>query len=203
MSAHFRRYALRKKRGGIAVTPEQTNVALAILTLLLAGSTVCLAVATWRMASITKASFDLESRPYFAFKDFLFKFFLEKPADDSEPPTMGAVRIGLRFRNPGRVLIHYQVRTIRITFSGSTVDNPKFELMGGTIFPNDETMFWYGTIQKIDLSTMPKTGVVEYDVEYYAIEKKQTFKSIRKIQYTVHSINPFNVDWLYLEEKDT
>ena len=185
------------------MTPEQTNVALVILTVLLAVATVCLAVATWRMASITKASFDLESRPYFAFKDFLFKFFLEKPADGSQPPTKGSVRIGLKFRNPGRVLIHYQVKNIRITFSGATVDNPKFELMGGSIYPKDETMFWYGAIPNIDLSTMPKTGVVDYEVDYYAIEKKQTFKSTRKVQYTINSINPFDIDWLYLEEKDT
>lgn len=185
------------------MTPEQTNAALTILTLLLAGATVCLAVATWRMASITKASFDLESRPYFAFKDFSFKFFLEKPVDNSQPPTKGAVRIGLKFKNPGRVLIHYQVKTIRITFSGATVDNPEFKLMSGAIYPNDETMFWYGAIQNIDLSTMPKIGVVEYEVDYYAIEKKQIFPSIRKIQYTINSINPFDMDWLYLEEKDT
>ena len=126
------------------MTPEQTNAALAILTFLLAAATVWLAVATWRMASVSKASFDLESRPYFAFKDFLFKFFLEKPINDNQPPTKGAVRIGLKFKNPGRVLIHYQVKTIRITFSGATIDNPKFELMGGAIYPNDETMFWYG-----------------------------------------------------------
>lgn len=185
------------------MTPEQTNVALAILTLLLAAATVWLAVATWRMASVSKASFDLESRPYFAFKDFLFKFFLEKPVNDAQPPTKGAVRIGLKFRNPGRVLIHYQVKTIRITFSGATIDNPKFELMGGAIYPNDETMFWYGAIQNIDLSTMPKTGVVEYEVEYYAVDKKQTFRSIRKIQYTINSVSPFDMDWLYLEEKDS
>lgn len=185
------------------MTPDQTNAALAILTLLLAAATVWLAVATWRMASVTKASFDLESRPYFAFKDFLFKFFLEKPTNDTQPPTKGAIRIGLKFKNPGRVLIHYQVKTIRITFSGATVDNPKFELMGGAIYPNDETMFWYGAIQNIDLSTMPKTGIVEYEVDYYAIEKKQTFKSTRKIQYTINSINPFDMDWLYLEEKDS
>jgi len=185
------------------VTPEQTNEALAILTLLLAVATVWLAVATWRMASITKASFDLESRPYFAFKEFLFKFFLEKPFDTSQVPTKGAVRIGLKFRNPGRVLIHYKVKTIRITFSGATVDNPKFELMGGAIYPNDETMFWYGAIPSIDLSSMPKTGIVEYEVDYYAIGKKQIFKSARKIQYTINSISPFDMDWLYLEEKDT
>lgn len=185
------------------MTPEQTNVALTILTLLLAGATVWLAVATWRMASITKASFDLESRPYFAFKKFFFKFNLEKPADDSLPPAKGAVRIGLIFRNPGRVLIHYKVKSIRITFSGSTIDNPKFELMGGPIYPNDETIFWYGTIPNINISTMPQIGIVEYEVDYHAIEKKQTFKSSRKIQYTISSITPFNIDWLYLEEKDT
>ena len=75
--------------------------------------------------------------------------------------------------------------------------------MGGPIYPKDETMFWYGAIPNIDLSTMPKTGVVDYEVDYYAIEKKQTFKSTRKVQYTINSINPFDIDWLYLEEKDT
>lgn len=176
---------------------------LSIFTFVLAAATVLLAVATWRMVSITKASFDLESRPYFAFKDFLFKFFLEKPEGESQPQLKGSVRIGLRFRNPGRVLIHYQVKTIRITFSGATVDNPKFESMGGSIYPNDETMFWYGTIPNIDISAMPKTGVVDYEVEYYGIEKMGLFKSSRKIQYTINSINPPVIEWLYLEEKDS
>jgi hypothetical protein len=185
------------------VTPEQTNAALAILTLLVAGATVWLAVATWRMASVTKASFDLESRPYFAFKDFLFKFFLEQPANDQRPSSKGALRIGLRFRNPGRVLLHYEVRTIRITFSGATADNQQFAQMGGTIFPNDETVFWCGTIQNIDISTMPHSGEVEYEVLYYASEKKQSFASTRKIQYTINSISPAVYEWLYLEESDS
>jgi|GEM_PF-1978221 len=185
------------------MTPEQTNVTLSSLTFLLAGATVWLAVATWRMASITKASFDLESRPYFAFKNFMFTFHLEKTADGSTPPAKGYVRIGLIFRNPGRVLIHYKVKSIRITFSGSTVDNPNFKLMGGPIYPNDETIFWYDAIPNIDLSTMPKIGIVEYEIDYYAIEKKQTLKSSRKIQYTIRSIDPYNMDWLYLEQKDT
>ena len=184
------------------MTLEQTNVVLAILTFLLAAATVWLAIATWRMASVSKASFDLETRPYFSFKNFLFKFFLEEPTDNNPSPSKGSVRIGLKFKNPGRVLIHYQVEKIRITFSGATIDNPKFELMGGTIYPNDETLFWYGAIQNIDLSTMPKKGNVEYEIKYYAVEKNHTFKSIRKIEYTINSINPFDMDWLYLEEQD-
>jgi hypothetical protein len=185
------------------MTPEQTNSALAIFTFLLAAATVWLAVATWRMASVSKASLDLESRPYFAFKGFWFKFYADKPTEESKPPTKAAVRIGLRFGNPGRVLIHYQVKSVRITFSGTTVDNPKFASTGGPIYPSDETVFWYGTIPNIDISAMPKTGIVEYEVEYYAIERKKTFKSSRKIQYTINSISPFDMDWLYLGEKDT
>lgn len=185
------------------MTPEQTNAALAVLTSLLAAATVWLGIATWRMASVSKASFDLETRPYFAFKEFLFKFLLEKPDQESLPPTKGAVRIGLKFRNPGRVLIYYQVKNIRITFSGSTVDDPKFESKDGPIYPNDETIFWYGAIPNIDISKMPKTGIVEYEVEYYALENKQTFKSSRKIHYTINSIKPFDMDWLYIEQKDT
>ena len=75
--------------------------------------------------------------------------------------------------------------------------------MGGHIHPNDETMFWYGAIPNVDLSTMPKTGVVEYEVEYYSVEGQQKYHSSRKIQYTIYSVNPFHIDWLYLEEKDS
>lgn len=185
------------------MTPEQTNAALAILTFLLAAATVWLAVATWRMASISKDSFALESRPYFAFKNFLFKFHLEGPIDQPSSLKKAAVRIGLRFRNPGRVLIRYQVKNIRITFSGATVDNPKFELMGGIIYPDDETMFWYGAIQNVDISAMPKKGIAEYEVEYRSIEKGKVFYSSRKIEYTINSIEPFDMDWLYLEEQDS
>lgn len=186
------------------MTPDQTNVILAILTFTLAAATVWLAVATWRMASVSKASFDLESRAYFAFKDFMFTFFLEQQEGDEQKSNNALVRIGIKFRNPGRVLIHYQVKTIRVTFDGRTIDEPKFESLGGVIYPNDDTMFWYGTIRNIDVSSFPKSGIVEYTVEYSSFRKKnQSYESSRKIQYTIHSLDPYRIEWLYLSESDS
>jgi len=98
------------------MTPENMNTVLVLLNFFLAASTVCLAVSTWRMAAVSKASFDLESRPYFAFKRFIFKFLNYNSTCDSAPITKGGVRIGLVFRNPGRVLISYQVKNIRLAF---------------------------------------------------------------------------------------
>ena len=185
------------------MTSEKINVLLAIFTLILAGATVWLAIATWRMASVSKKSFDLESRPYFAFRDFHFRFYLEQPEDENQKPTKGGVKIGLIFRNPGKVLISYQVESIHITFAGITIDNPTFISSGGVIYPNDQTVFWYGLIPNIDVSPLPKTGVVEYEVTYSASNKKHQYRTMRKIQYTLNSLDPYNVDWLYLEEKDT
>ena len=185
------------------MTPEQINTVIAIFTVLLAISTVWLAIATWRMASVTKDSFDLESRPYVVFKGFIFKFFRKKTSDEQRADSKAAVRIGLILSNPGRVLVKYVMKTIRITFSGVTLDKPQFQLMGGTIFPNDETVFWYGTIKDIKITEMPKQGIVEYEIEYFSIAKKRKFTSKRTIEYTILSIEPFDIEWLYLEEKDS
>lgn len=186
------------------MTQEQTNIALAALNLVLAGATVWLAIVTWRSALVTKASFELDARPYFAFNNFYFIFFLDKPEDDSLPPSRGTVKIGLIFRNPGRVLINYKVKSIRVTLAGLTIDNPKFEIAGGTIYPNDQSIFWYGNIGNVDISKIPLTGVVEYDVSYYAIDGSKHYDSVRKIQYTINSIIPVSSwDWIYLLEKDS
>lgn len=179
------------------------NTALAVFTFVLAIATVWLAIATWRMASVTKKAFDLESRPYFALKSFIFKFLVEKPTNNAPSPTRGDLKVGLIFRNPGKVLVHYEVKSIRVTFSGATIDNPHFERMGGPIYPNDTTVFWYGVIRNVDISSFPRGGNAEYAVEYHGVPEKGTYTTRRKIQYTINSVEPPDIDWLYLEEEDS
>ncbi|MBM4323386.1 MAG: hypothetical protein FJ115_07495 [Deltaproteobacteria bacterium] len=178
------------------------NTVLAVFTFVLAIATVWLAFATWRMASITKKAFDLESRAYFGFKSFIFKFLVEKSDKDAPHPTKGHLKVGLIFGNPGKVLVHYQVKSIRVTFSGTTINNPHFERMGGPIYPNDTTVFWYGVIQNVDISSFPKSGNAEYTVEYHGVPGKGTHTTRRKIQYTINSVEPPDIDWIYLEEED-
>ena len=182
---------------------DVASAVLALFTVVLAGATVWLAFATRQMASVSKEAFDLESRAYFVFRNFLFKFYVEKPAEGATP-SKGHLKIGLLFANPGKVLINYEVKSIRATYAGTTIDNPSFKSMKGIIHPNDVTVFWYGVIPNVDISAFPKSGVVEYAVEYYSVLRKGLHKSHRKIEYIINAVEPVaDFDWLYLEESDT
>jgi len=182
---------------------DGTNTVLAVFTVVLAVATVWLAIATHRMASLSKEAFALEGRAYFIFKNFIFKFMVEKQAD-APTPAKSHVKVGLIFANPGKVLINYQVKTIRATYAGATIDNPSFKSMKGIIYPNDTTVFWYGVIPNVDISSFPKSGIVEYTVEYYSVPKEGLYRSHRKIEYSINALQPVSdFDWLYLEETDT
>jgi hypothetical protein len=182
---------------------DVANAVLALFTVVLAGATVWLAFATRRMASVSKEAFDLESRAYFVFRNFLFKFYVEKP-EEGKALTKGHMKVGLLFGNPGKVLINYEVKSIRATYAGTTIDNPTFKSMKGVIYPNDQTVFWYGVIPNVDISAFPNSGIVEYTVEYYSVFRKGLHKTQRKIEYIINSVEPVaDFDWLYLEESDT
>jgi len=182
---------------------DVANAVLALFTFVLAVATVWLAFATRWMASVSKEAFDLESRAYFVFRNFLFKFYVEKP-EEGKAPTKGHLKIGLLFGNPGKVLINYEVKSIRATYAGATIDNPAFKSRKGVIYPNDGTVFWYGVIPNVDISAFPKSGVVEYTVEYYSVLRKGLHKTHRKIEYIINAVEPVaDFDWLYLEESET
>ncbi len=154
------------------------------------------------MAAGSKEAFDLESRAYLVFKSFIFKFIVEKQSN-STGPTKSHVKIGLVFANPGRVLVSYEIKSIRATYAGATIDNPSFKSMKSMVHPNDTTVFWYGVIPNVDISAFPKSGVVEYTVEYHSILKEGLYRSHRKIEYTINALEPVSdFDWLYIEESD-
>ncbi len=167
------------------------------LTLILAVTTVWLAFATWRMASISKKAFELETQPYFTFRNFLFKVFVQPPGEEGEIEKTD-LRTGIIFRNPGKIPVRYEVKSLRLTFEGRTIDNPKFINSGGSIYPEDEEIFWYGTILNVDMSALPGTGFLEYEIEYSAVRKQGTVTTTRKVQYVINSLNPPNFDWIYL-----
>lgn len=173
--------------------------ALSVITAILALATVGLAVATWRMASISAKAFELETRPYFAFKNFLFKVFVEQ-SDGPEVTRKMHLKAGLVFRNPGKVLIRYEIRSLRVTFGGQTIDNPQFVNRGGQIYPGDEAIFWYGPIHNVDLSVLPRSGFLEYVVKYSTVPEQGPISTEKRIQYTINSIQPFDFDWVYQPE---
>ena len=169
---------------------------MAVFTLILAAATVVLAVATWRMASISKKAFELETQPYFTFKNFLFKVFVHPPGEEGETKKAD-LRIGIIFRNPGKIPIRYKVKSLRVTFEGKTIGDPKFVSNDGSIYPGEEVVFWYGTIQNVDISTFPRGGFLEYEAEYSAVSGQGSETIAKKVQYTINSLNPINFDWVY------
>ncbi len=180
-----------------------SNTLLAIFTFVLAVATVILAVATWRMATSARDSVALESRPYFAFKELRFKFFMIQPTEgDAASPQRANVQVGLVFRNPGRVLIHYEVKAIQVTLNNTGVESPSFESLGSPIYPNEQAEFWYVAIPQVDVSAFPRTGMIEYTVEYRGIPEHTVHTSYRKIRYTIHRLEPHFHDWVFLDQKD-
>ena len=169
--------------------------------IILAVATVVLAYATWRMASVSKKAFELETQPYFAFKNFLFKVFVD-PSDKNDGLEKTHLKIGIIFRNPGKVLIRYEVKSLRLTFGGQTIDNPQFATRGGSIYPEEEALFWYGTIPNVDMSALPRTGSLEYVVEYSDALEQGTVTTTKRVQYTIHSLKPVDFDWIYQHEED-
>lgn len=168
-----------------------------ILTGFLAIATVWLAFATWQMAKSTKAMVNLESQPYLAFKELLFRIFVNEDTDKTIPTQ---VNVGLVFRNPGRVRVIYHVKTIRVTYSNTTIDNPKFLTTGGEVLPNDQVVFWYGCIPFTGTLSLPVKGVVEFEVEYCALDATKPIHMWRKLEYSILSLDPPHCDWVYLEE---
>lgn len=169
---------------------------LFVVTAISALATVFLAIATWRMASISREEFALSTRPFFAFKNIIFKIFAKKSDGQTH------LRVGIIFRNPGKVPIRYDVKSMRVTFGGQTIDDPKFATRGGEIYPDDETIFWYGTILNVNMSNLPCPGVLQYEIDYSDMLKKETVTTKKKIQYTFNSLDPPNFDWIYQPEED-
>ena len=110
--------------------------------------------------------------------------------------------MGLLFINPGKVPVSYAIDDLRITFDGRTVDNILLKNQGGMIYPGDKSIFWYGTIPNVDILNLPKKGIAEYKAQYTSSARPQRYKSSRKIEYTLNSLEPYSLDWIYLEQSD-
>jgi hypothetical protein len=110
------------------------------LTLILAISTVWLAVETRRMSVAAMRSIELETRPYLSFRGLYLSF--AKITELTSPTDMPALRLGLRLFNPGKVLVDYQMEEFKVSFANSNPTNPTFETTGGAIHPSTETIFF-------------------------------------------------------------
>src|SRR5262245_21320566 len=102
-----------------------TQTTLNVLTAILAVATVWLAVATQLMARSTRRAVELEATPYLSFAEP--RVVIGKmPATVPEVDRRSSVRLGIAFRNPGKVRVQYEVRSLRMTLNSTTLENPTF-----------------------------------------------------------------------------
>ena len=176
---------------------------LAAITLLLAIGTFWMAISTRAAARASKQIFELESRPYLVFNKPMSRIH-QKVSGSAERESVStkALTLGIEFRNAGRVPFRYSIKRISQTFDGRTVENPNFRTRGGIIYPNDFGAFWFGTLSYEGKPIAPKSGVIEYTVEYEAIDQKRRFTKTEKMKYTITSFDPYNFDWSYLEDSE-
>lgn len=184
----------------------ELNEINSLLTLFLAIATMCMAYSTWKLANYTKSTLKLQTESYLVFRRLKFKFYVDEPLKEGEAPKTAHLKLGVVFDNTGATPIDYNVNQISATFNGSTIEDPKYNNMGGCVYPKDELVFWYGVIPNVDVSRIPASGVLEFNLTYKSSGSNKTEfqKTIsRKLRYEVSSIDPvLDYDWVNLEASD-
>ena len=177
-------------------TNERTQQLIACATALMAVATIWLAWKTTQMVGIASRQIGIDERPYLALDGFEIRQI--KPDTTS---TMGSFKLGLRFRNTGRVIAQYRVLEINVTVDGGIQENPHYKNMRGTVYPEDRGVFWCAAIDNVDVASFPKKGIVDYTIDYGSPGRTETYTTHRKIEYTIYSATA-PVDTINIEEED-
>lgn len=164
-----------------------------LLTAALAVATVWLGAETRKMAVAAKASIELEARPYLSFRGFYVKI---GTLQELSSQNTGALRIGLRLFNPGKVLVTYKVESMLVSINSTTTANPTFDTTGSVIHPAEETLFFYPVIGSLSPLKAPATLEILYRIAYWTVpaDKKVLTAKVRLLltSETDH-------EWIYLE----
>lgn len=180
-------------------TTMDVHTTLNILTGLLAAATVWLAVATHLMARATKRAIELEATPYLSFAEPRI-VVAKNPDTVPEAERRSSVRLGIALRNPGKVRVQFEVRSIRMTFASLTVENPTFHTAGGYIFPGESSVYWYGTLPVAGDVNPPAHGTAEFEVAYWAGDGQAKASLSQKLTYSLLSFEPPYVEWVNAHE---
>lgn len=173
---------------------------LGTITLLLALTTVWLAVSTRQAAVASKNIFALEARPFLVFSKPIFRIFIKARKETPDQIERQILKLGIEFKNPSKVPLKYQICTMRITFDEHTVEEPKFTTLGGIIYPGDFGIFWFGDLQYKNAFEAPKGGIIEYELEYFSTDFPKKYRKVEKMRYSLNSFEPYICDWSYIED---
>ena len=167
-------------------TQDLTN----ILTALMGTATLWMAYETRKMARASRDAFALEARPYIALDKLEITV-------GKEFETPGAFQIGLKLYNPGKVLITYAVREMKVRLNEMFISSSNFSSQGGVIHPNQLTTFYYPSVNAAIPANSVSKGEVSFKIEFWSIDsERHSFKAT--IEYYISSDTPRQIRWLYV-----
>lgn len=173
-----------------------------MLTALLGVATVWLAVATQVMAKAAKQSIELETIPYLTFQQPRITVVHVKESSPDQGGERSIVRLGIEFRNPGKVRISYRVKSLRMTLNTRTVEYPEFKNNGGFCYPGDIAVFWYGAIEFPGGLPVPAHGTAYFEVDYWSTNQVKPNRLVQGIEYNFMSQDPPYVEWINIREQN-
>ncbi|MGB7310927.1 MAG: hypothetical protein WBC67_17845 [Candidatus Acidiferrales bacterium] len=151
-----------------------------LLTLIFAGATVWLAIATQRMARATRELLALSAEPYFSFAGIDILMI-------TGDPKGYAAR--LRLRNPGQIRITYEVQDIIMSVSDIDYPPTAFVNSGGVIHPGEEIQFTYPQFACAVPPISGVSGALRFDGSFWASPAQR-----KRLTLTVQ--------WLLVEEEN-
>jgi hypothetical protein len=164
------------------------------LTAAVAIATVWLGFETRKMAAIAKESIALESCAYLSFRGFYIKI---GDIINSDTSLTGALRLGLRLCNPGKVLVRYHVELFNISQFNSKLESPTFDTSDGVIHPSEETLFFYPVIVASQNNITPPTAFeVDYQISYWTIPSD---KKTLRAKINLNLIGGVDHEWVYID----
>ena len=173
---------------------------LGLVTILLAIATFWLAISTRKAANASKNMFELESRPYLVFSKPIFRLYIKTSDKKTNQIKSQTLKLGVEFKNPSKVPVKYQIKSMKFTFDSRTVEEPKYMTDGGLIYPNDYGFFWFGGFSFNDELSPTKSGIIEYELEYSSTDFHKKYFKKEKMRYILNSLDPYNCDWSYIED---
>lgn len=177
--------------------PTITDWITALTTIILAVITGYYAIVTHRILKYQKDITELELRPFLKMETIIVNFYVNrKNKEDIE-----SIQLGVRLKNPSRVLLKYKINSIIASIEKATIDNPRFENDGGYVYPDQITDFTYEAINDFDKSKEVLCAEIKYELEYYSTEKKK-YKSIRHYKVNIFLGEKNNPKWQWKSIKE-
>ncbi len=176
--------------------------AMEVATLILSGvitiATVVYACLTFRMMSVMKATHEIESRPYLAFDGLSFTLLT------NDNKRIGTLKVGIIFRNPGKVLTRYDIEKVELRIADGEIQQRESLAVtrGGSVFPGSSRIFFLTPADHVVIDQGIVQGAVEYELRYAVPTLAASYRSMRKLNF-VYFIDAGHYEWVESHSEET